>query len=119
MADKERFLTLLVAENDKSPFEHWFKRLKDKQVRRSILVKLTRLQNPEFVNFKSVGKGVHELRIFLGPGYRIYFSFDGPEIVVLIAGGDKDSQISDIKEAQRLWKEYENEKEKHRRKFNL
>lgn len=119
MVDTERQLTLLVTDDEKSPFEQWYKKLKDKTVRRSILVKLTRLQNRAFGNYKSVGKGVYELRIFLGPGYRIYFALEEDEIVVLLLGGDKTSQAEDIKRSQKLWKEYGDEKESNRRKFTV
>jgi putative addiction module killer protein len=53
-----------------------------------------------------VGEGVHELKIDFGPGYRVYFGNDGAELVVLLGGGDKKSQDSDIKMAQERWKDY-------------
>jgi putative addiction module killer protein len=53
-----------------------------------------------------VGEGVSELRIFLGPGYRVYFGEEGDNIVVLLSGGDKGSQDKDIKAAMDFWKEY-------------
>ena len=48
----------------------------------------------------------HELRFFFGPGYRVYFAEDGDTIVVLLSGGDKDSQSRDIQQAQAYWQEY-------------
>ncbi len=116
---EERLLFLLETSVGKSPFEAWFRRLKDRRGRKSILVKLTRLQNPGFRNFKSVGGGVHELRIFEGPGYRVYFAFEGDEVVILLLGGDKSSQTRDIEQSKELWSEYQNETETHRREFNL
>lgn len=48
------------------------------------------------------------MRVNFGPGYRLYFAFDGNDIVLLLIGGDKKSQRGDIKQAQKLWREYSN-----------
>jgi putative addiction module killer protein len=53
-----------------------------------------------------VGEGVLELRIFLGPGYRVYFGEEAGRIVILLIGGDKGTQARDIKIAKEYWKEY-------------
>ena len=55
---------------------------------------------------RSVGDGVFEMRIHYGPGYRLYFIHEGTTVVVLLCGGDKDSQESDIARARRLAKEW-------------
>jgi putative addiction module killer protein len=55
---------------------------------------------------ESVGKGISELRIHFGPGYRIYFHRHGRAIVVLLCGGDKSTQTKDIKAAKRLLAEW-------------
>jgi putative addiction module killer protein len=52
-----------------------------------------------------VGEGVHELRMFFGPGYRVYFAQQGDTVILLLAGGDKDSQAGDIARAKALAKE--------------
>lgn len=54
-----------------------------------------------------MGGGVNELRFFFGAGYRVYFAEDGDTIVVLLCGGDKDSQPRDIQQAQAYWQEYQ------------
>ena len=51
---------------------------------------------------KSIGEGVCELRVDYGPGYRVYFTRNGREVVILLAGGDKSSQTKDIRTALRL-----------------
>jgi putative addiction module killer protein len=119
MGENERIVTLLETESGICPFDRWFQGVRDKKARASIGSKITLLQDATYNNFKSVGEGVYELRIFLGPGYRIYFAFSGSTVVVLIAGGDKNSQEEDIKKAKHIWKEYKDEIEKHKRELSL
>lgn len=54
-----------------------------------------------------MGGGVNELRLFFGPGYRVYFAEDGDTIVVLLLGGEKGSQNRDIEKAKAYWEEYQ------------
>lgn len=119
MGQHERFIKLLETDGGICPFDRWYQGIKDKKARRSIASKLTLLQNGQYQNYKSVGEGVYELRIFFGPGYRVYFGFVGNEVVVLLAGGDKNSQDDDIKKAKGLWREYKDETEKFERKLSL
>ena len=72
---------------------------------------MTRVADGNFGDHKSVGSGVMELRIPKGPGLRVYYGLDGygldgSKIVVLIGGGNKSTQNKDIRNAQKLWKEY-------------
>jgi putative addiction module killer protein len=57
-------------------------------------------------DFAPVGEGVKELRMFFGPGYRIYFGEEADNVVILLYGGDKSTQKQDIQTAQGYWKEY-------------
>ena len=56
---------------------------------------------------KSTKGGIHELRIDIGPGYRVYFANDGARIVLLLCGGDKAGQQKDIENAIKYWKDYQ------------
>jgi putative addiction module killer protein len=89
-------------------YEKWLKKLKDRRARVFILVRLGRLELGNFGDVEPVGDGVNELRIHYGPGYRVYFKKRGDEIILLLCGGDKDTQQDDIKTAKRLAKEWSN-----------
>lgn len=80
----------------------WLDGLRDIHARARILVRLERLAAGNPGNVKPVGEGVSELRIDYGPGYRVYYKKQGREVVVLLTGGDKRTQASDIKTALSL-----------------
>lgn len=84
----------------------WWMRLRDERARGIIFSRLDRLAFGHAGDVASVGDGVSELRIHSGPGYRVYFTRVGGQIVVLLCGGDKDSQARDIAVAKRLAKEW-------------
>lgn len=88
------------------PFTDWLHSLRDPTARRRILQRLLRLEQGHYGDVKPVGEGVNELRFFFGAGYRVYFGEDGDVLVVLLCGGDKDSQRRDIQRAQACWQEY-------------
>jgi putative addiction module killer protein len=83
-------------------FDGWFESLKDRQAARRIQARIDRAEDGNFGDHKSVGEGVSEMRIHHGPGFRVYFTLRGLEIVILLAGGDKSSQAKDIQTAQAL-----------------
>ena len=86
-------------------FVRWLRKLRDREGRLRILKRLRRLSDGQFGDCQSVGEGVHELRMFFGPGYRVYFAQQGETVILLLAGGDKDSQAGDIARAKALAKE--------------
>jgi len=88
-----------------SPFRRWFDRL-DARAAARITVALVRIEQGNLASTKSVGHGVLEYRIDIGPGYRIYFGRDGQTLVVLLAGGSKSRQQKDIVAAQARWTDY-------------
>lgn len=87
-------------------FREWLHSLKDVRARARIRVRLNRLRLGNFGDSKPVGDGVHELRIPVGPGYRVYFGSIGPDIILLLCGGDKRAQSATIRTAKKLWRDY-------------
>jgi putative addiction module killer protein len=83
-------------------FANWFRALRDRQARARIQVRIDRLQLGLPGDVKTKGKGVSELRIDYGPGYRIYFTKRGRVLIILLAGGDKRTQERDIIKAIQL-----------------
>ena len=85
-------------------FDKWLSGLRDPRASARINARLRRVSNGNLGDIASVGEGVSEMRIFYGPGYRIYFIQDGVAIVVLLAGGTKSSQKKVIRQAKLLAK---------------
>ena len=90
-----------------SVFDRWFDGLRDNQTKRRIQARIDRAEDGHFGDCKPVGKSVSEMRIDHGPGYRIYFTQRGLELVILLAGGDKSTQQADIKASLKLARELE------------
>ena len=87
-------------------FATWLRKLRDEQARARILIRIRRVSVGNFGDVKPVGDGVSELRIDYGPGYRIYFTQRGGVLVVLLVGGTKQTQRSDIAKAKQIAKEW-------------
>lgn len=90
-------------------FSRWLGGLKDYRAKAAILLRLKQVAAGHWGDVKSVGDGVSELRWHIGPGYRVYFTRRGEQIVLLLAGGDKSGQSKDIVKAQKLAKEHPDE----------
>lgn len=86
-------------------FRDWLDGLRDRRARLRIDDRLRRLANGNAGDTKSVGDGVQELRLTFGPGYRIYFMYRDGLLIILLNGGDKDTQARDIAKAKRIAKE--------------
>lgn len=80
----------------------WERRLKDQKAKAAIAARVFRVANGLMGDVSPVGQGVSELRIHVGPGYRVYFQQRGDELVLLLCGGDKSSQARDIETAKKL-----------------
>jgi putative addiction module killer protein len=83
-------------------FSDWLRRLKDSNAVARIVVRIRRMEMENPGGAKGVGKGVKEMRIDYGPGYRIYYAHQGAAAVLLLCAGDKRTQSRDIKRAQEL-----------------
>jgi putative addiction module killer protein len=86
-------------------FVKWFNKLKDRQAKGAIDVRLVRIEKGNFGDCKSLGGGLYEIRIHLGAGYRLYFVKKGARWILVLGGGDKSTQNRDIKLARKLAKE--------------
>lgn len=86
-------------------FEKWLRGLRDRRALQRITDRLKRFASGATGDTKSVGDNVHELRFAFGPGYRIYYMWRGSTLVLLLVGGDKDSQTRDIAKAKELARE--------------
>jgi putative addiction module killer protein len=96
-------ITIRETEN----FKTWIRSLKDRQTKQVINAHIRRISTGNFGDSKPVGDDVSELRIDYGPGYRVYFTMQGQEMVILLCGGDKSSQSRDINAAKRIAKNLE------------
>jgi putative addiction module killer protein len=83
-------------------FSEWLRRLRDRRARSIILARIERLASGNPGDVKPVGEGVSELRISHGPGYRAYFVQREQSLILLLCGGDKSSQSTDIRRAKVL-----------------
>lgn len=90
-------------EDASTPVTEWLRGLRDARARAQIEVRLRRLSVGNFGDHKSVGEGVLELRVDVGAGYRVYYGKHGQALVILLCGGDKGSQQSDIMRAKAYW----------------
>ena len=86
-------------------FERWLGRLRDVSARAIIVRRIARVARGNLGDVRVVGDVVRELRIDHGPGYRVYFTKRGERLIVLLCGGDKDSQARDIARAKALAQE--------------
>ena len=89
----------------RSPFRDWHDSL-DAQAAAAVSVAIGRLADGNTSNVKPVGEGAAELKINRGPGYRVYFGWDGNVLVILLGGGTKQRQQADISVALRRWRDY-------------
>ncbi|NJS14457.1 MAG: type II toxin-antitoxin system RelE/ParE family toxin [Sphingopyxis sp.] len=90
-----------------SVYASWIQALRDRTAQGRILLRTMRLEKGNFGDVKSLGEGLHELRMMFGPGYRVYFTRRGDRIILLLCGGDKGSQSRDIDRARQLMADLE------------
>jgi len=88
------------------PVTKWLASLRDKQAQARVRIRLKRIEAGNFGDCESVGDGVLELREHLGAGCRVYFGRQGRSIVILLCGGSKKTQTTDIKTAKDYWSDW-------------
>ncbi len=89
------------------PFAAWLRGLSDAQARARLRARLARVRLGNVGDAHAVGRGVWELRLDYGPGYRVYYARSGPTTLLLLGGGDKTTQPADIAHAQAAWAAYQ------------
>jgi putative addiction module killer protein len=109
-----RELIIYQTEQGEVPFLEWLDSLRDRASRARIRKRLDsrserlrqRVELGNFGDYKAVGEGVYELRIDCGPGYRVYYGKVDMTIVLLLCGGDKNTQTEDIAQAKQFWNDF-------------
>lgn len=86
-------------------FVDWLSALRDPRAKARIAARLRMAGEGHLGDVKSVGDGVSEMRVDVGPGYRLYYTRRGQELIVLLIGGDKSTQDRDIKRARKMAQE--------------
>jgi len=95
-----------LTKNGQSPFNDWLIGLRDIRARARVDTRLNRASLGNLGDYASIGRGVFELRIFYGPGYRVYYSLIGRNIMLLLLGGTKGTQKRDIQIAKAYLEDY-------------
>ena len=106
MATRPQEIRRYITQDGKIPFDEWLNSLRDTKAQVKIDLRLERVRLGNFGDCRSVGEGVFELRINYGPGYRVYFGQIGLTIILLLCGGDKKTQVRDIRTAKQYWIDY-------------
>jgi len=96
----------------RDPYQEWVDKLKDLTGRIAIQRRVDRVAEGNFGDHKPLQEGVHELRIDMGPGYRVYYAMESATIVLLLCGGIKRTQDADIKRATRYWRDYQQRRQR-------
>ncbi len=96
-----------LTQSGQDPYSAWVQGLADRQARARITVRISRMAAGNFGDCKPVGGGVWEQRIDWGAGYRVYYAQAGKRIILLLVGGDKRTQQSDIERARQYWNDWQ------------
>jgi putative addiction module killer protein len=94
-------------DDDVEPYVAWLGALPDRQAKARIVVRVNRMAGGNLGDVKPVGDGVWEARIDYGPGYRLYYAQAGRRLILLLIGGDKRTEQSDIAKAHGYWKNWQ------------
>ena len=97
-------------DNGQSAYAQWLARVKDPGAKARIIMQVDKMQLGLFGDSQPIGNGLSELRIHYGPGYRVYYGKESKHRYLLLRGGNKSTQLKDIKLAKKYWKNYEQRK---------
>jgi len=100
-------VTPYADENGHEPFAVWYAALKDRKVKQAVDRRMIRAELGQFGDCKPCRDGVWELRIDLGPGWRVYYALAGKTVVLLLCGGSKRTQDNDIARACGYWQDWQ------------
>ena len=97
----------LTVDEQKDVYDDWLRRLRDAQAKVAIIRRVARVEQGNLGDHKFCRDGVWELRIDVGPGYRVYYALAGHRLVLLLCGGDKRTQEADIHRAVDYWQDWQ------------
>ncbi|MCC7100798.1 MAG: type II toxin-antitoxin system RelE/ParE family toxin [Rubrivivax sp.] len=97
----------LTAEDHRDLYADWLQRLRDRQAKVAVIRQVARIELGNFGDHKFCREGVWELRVDIGPGYRVYYAISGQRVVLLLCGGDKRTQDSDLAKAVGCWQDWQ------------
>jgi len=100
-------IELYLARTGACPFGAWVRALADAKAKRAIYRRLARSEAGNFGDQAHCGAGVHELRVHVGPGYRVYFALVQRRVMLLLCGGAKVTQVKDIAHAHEYWRDFQ------------
>jgi putative addiction module killer protein len=96
-----------ITEDERDIFQEWVQKLRDSLAKGQVLKRVNRMEDGNFGDHKFCRDGVWELRIDQGPGYRVYYAQAGAVMLLLLCGGDKDTQDADIERAVGYWQDWQ------------
>ncbi|MBK6614179.1 type II toxin-antitoxin system RelE/ParE family toxin [Ottowia sp.] len=97
----------LTADEHRDIYQDWLRHLRDSQAKVAVIRRVARVELGNFGDHKFCRDGVWELRIDLGPGYRVYYALSGHRVVLLLCGGNKRTQDADIDRAAGYWQDWQ------------
>lgn len=96
-----------LAAGERDVYLDWLRKVRDARARVAVMRRVSRIELGNFGEHKPCRDGVWELRIDVGPGYRVYYARAGTTVVLLLGGGDKRTQAADIARACDYWRDWQ------------
>lgn len=103
METKERLVEYFYTPSGKAPAKEWLNSIKDRLTQAILYKRIRQASLGNFGDSKSIGRGIFEMRIDFGPGFRIYYGIHKDEVILLLMGGSKRTQAADIDRARTYW----------------